>query len=68
VKSIGLAQDGDSLWNFVNPLMNNLVTKNGGNIFDYKVCKLSKDSTPDLSVHKLIYMYSISAPSNITLL
>ena len=56
MKSIGLVQDGDSLWNFLNPLMNNLVEKNWGNIFDYKLCKLSKDSTPELSVHKFIYV------------
>jgi len=35
VKLIGLSQDGDNLWNFVNPLMNNLVPQNGGKLFDY---------------------------------
>ena len=67
VKWIGLAQNGDNFWSFVNPVMNIFFHKIGNflNIFE---SKLSEESAVDYSVHKYIYRSCVSGTSNITFL
>ena len=68
MKLIGVAQDGDSLCGFVNPVMKVPFLKTVGTFCTICESKLSQHSALHYSVHKYIYRSCMSGPSNITLL
>ena len=68
VKWIGLSQDGDSGFAFVDMLMSIWFHKMGRELFDYWKSKLYVFSALDYSVDKYIYRSCLSGTSNVTLL
>jgi len=68
VKLIGVAQDGDNLCGFVNPVMKVPFHKTVGTFCTICESEISQHSAPDYSVRKYIYRSCMYGPSNITLL